>query len=196
MSYRAPGMSASAVEPSHSPSSSRHSKPSPRPGPYRNSISSTRSHLSPPLQSATLKRLLSPGPEDLSDNKRSRMDNTKRRISSPTGGRSTPLPSSRPSPVPFRARQGSHSPETRQPLDPYPPPSPPLPAVLPPHPRSVGAGSSSHSSTSGPIATLAFVPLHDPATSVELGSFAIPQGQAPARLLTFKPLPLETALCE
>ncbi|KAF8060933.1 TPR-like protein [Lyophyllum atratum] len=157
------------VEPSHSPtisSGSRHSHPSPRPAPsHRNSVSSTRSHVSPPIQAASLKRPLSPG-SDESDNKRSRIDNNKRRVSSPSG-RGTPLPSTRPSPIPFRTQPvpavpPSHSPEARQPHDPYPP-SPTLPAVLPPHPRPVGAGLSSSASHGGassvpialpPIATL------------------------------------------
>ncbi|KAF5377270.1 hypothetical protein D9615_006427 [Tricholomella constricta] len=158
-SYRAPGVQPSA-EPSHSPTisaGSRHSDPSPRPAPsHRNSVSSTRSHVSPPIPSATLKRPLSPGSDELSDNKRSRIDHSKRRASSPSGGRGTPLPSTRPSPIPFRTQPvpASHSPEARQPHDPYPP-SPPLPAVLPPHPRPVGAGlssSTSHGASSGPIA--------------------------------------------
>ncbi|KAG6891008.1 hypothetical protein C0992_011285 [Termitomyces sp. T32_za158] len=157
-SYRAPGAPVSG-EPSHSPtisSGSRHSQSSPQPAPsHRNSVSSTRSHVSPPVQSATLKRPLSPG-SDESDNKRSR--NEKRRVSSPSGGHSTPLPSSRPSPIPFRTQPApvSRSPDGRQPHDTYPPPSPPLPAVLPPHPRPVGAGLSSHSTNMAlpPIATL------------------------------------------
>ncbi|KAF8887713.1 hypothetical protein BD779DRAFT_1800440 [Infundibulicybe gibba] len=138
---------------------SRHTDPSPRPPPsHRNSVSSTKSHTSPPIQSAALKRALSPGPEDVMDSKRSRMDIMKRR-SSPSGRR-TPALSTRPSPIPFRTQPASHSPEARQPLDPYPP-SPPLPAVLPPHPRPIGAGLASHGSSSGsvpmtlpPIATL------------------------------------------
>ncbi|RDB29062.1 General transcriptional corepressor ssn6 [Hypsizygus marmoreus] len=162
-SYRAPGAPASA-EPSHSPTistGSRHSHPSPRPVPsHRNSVSSSRSHVSPPMPSASLKRPLSPGSEELSDNKRSRLDSSKRRVSSPSG-RGTPLPSTRPSPIPFRTQPAptSHSPETRQPHDPYPP-SPPLPAVLPPHPRPVGAGLSS----SGPIALPPIATLSPPST--------------------------------
>jgi hypothetical protein len=156
-SYRAPD---SATDPSHSPTGSRHSDPSPRPGVHRNSVSSTRSHVSPPMSSATLKRPLSPGPEE-SDNKRSRMEGVKRRVSSPAG---VPRPSSRPSPIPFRTQPASHSPEARQPLDPYPPPSPPLPAVLPPHPRPVGAGLS-HVSTSGPIALPPIATLSPPSTT-------------------------------
>ncbi|KAG5732078.1 General transcriptional corepressor ssn6 [Termitomyces sp. T112] len=157
-SYRAPGVPLT-VEPSHSPtisSGSRHSQSSPQPVPsHRNSVSSTRSHVSPPVQSATLKRPLSPG-SDESDNKRSRIE--KRRASSPSGGRTTPLPSTRPSPIPFRTQPApvSHSPDARQTHDTYPPPSPSLPAVLPPHPRPVGAGLSSHSANMAlpPIATL------------------------------------------
>ncbi|KAG6831633.1 hypothetical protein H0H92_008710 [Tricholoma furcatifolium] len=156
--YRAPGPPP-VGEPAHSPtisSGSRHSHPSPRPAvSHRNSVSSTRSQVSPPAQPAPLKRPLSPG-SDESDNKRSRVE--KRRASSPSNGRNTPLPSTRPSPIPFRTQPVavSHSPDTRQQHDTYPPPSPPLPAVLPPHPRPVGAGLSSHSANMAlpPIATL------------------------------------------
>jgi glucose repression mediator protein len=154
-SYRAPE---SAADPSHSPIGNRHNDPSPRPGVHRNSVSSTRSHVSPPMSSVTLKRPLSPGPEE-QENKRSRMEGVKRRVSSP----GVPRPSSRPSPIPFRTQPASHSPEARQPLDSYPPPSPPLPAVLPPHPRPVGAGHS-HVSTSGPIALPPIATLSPPST--------------------------------
>jgi general transcriptional corepressor CYC8 len=157
-SYRAPD---SATDPSHSPSA-RHSDPAP----HRNSVSSTRSHATPPLSSATLKRPLSPGSDDALDNKRSRLEGAKRRASSPAGGLGTPLPSSRHSPVPFRIQAASHSPEARQPLDPYPPPSPPLPAVLPPHPRPVGAGLSSHG-TSGPIALPPIATLSPPSSPTD-----------------------------
>ena len=164
-SYRA---SDSAADPSHSPAGSRHSDPSPRPAPHRNSVSSSRSHVSPPIPPATLKRPLSPNPEDVLDNKRSRMEGAKRHVSSPTGGPGTPLPSSRPSPIPFRTQPASHSPEARQPLDPYPPvppPSPPTLGVLPPHPRPVGtAGLLSHGSTSGPIALPPIATLSPPST--------------------------------
>ncbi|KAG6841531.1 hypothetical protein C0991_009896 [Blastosporella zonata] len=153
-SYRAPGPPGGG-EPSHSPtisSGSRHSHSSPRPPPsHRNSVSSTRSHVSPPAQVASLKRPLSPG-SDESETKRSRVE--KRRASSPSGGRGTPLPSTRPSPIPFRTQPipVPHSPDTRQPHDTYPP-SPPLPAVLPPHPRPVGASHGANMALP-PIATL------------------------------------------
>ncbi|KDR84740.1 hypothetical protein GALMADRAFT_233056 [Galerina marginata CBS 339.88] len=161
-SYRA--NSASGPEaPSHSPTISSHSRlsdPSPRPPPsHRNSVSSN--HASPPVQPTPLKRALSPGPEDPdNNNKRSRVDIMKRRISSPSGGRRTPLPSTRPSPIPFRTQPASHSPEARG--DPFPPsPSLPDPAVFPPHPRPVGAGhAQAHASSVStsialpPIATL------------------------------------------
>ncbi|KAH9487170.1 General transcriptional corepressor ssn6 [Psilocybe cubensis] len=129
--------------PAHSPTISSHSgrlsDPSPRPAPsHRNSVSSN--HTSPPSQSQPLKRALSPGPEDDNGSKRSRLDMMKqRRISSPSGGRRTPIPSTRPSPIPFRTQLASHSPEAREPF----PPSPSLPAVLPPHPRPIGAGHAS-----------------------------------------------------
>lgn len=154
----APEPSQNTEGPSHSPTvsvGSRHSDPSPRPpASHRNSVSSTRSHASPPSQTAPLKRALSPGPEE-SESKRSRMEVLKRRASSPNGRR-TPVPSSRPSPIPFRTQPTtSHSPESRQAHDTYPP-SPPLPAVLPPHPRPIGAGHGTSSSALPlpPIATL------------------------------------------
>ncbi|KAK0456834.1 TPR-like protein [Armillaria borealis] len=143
--------SSSAPVPSHSPavsSSSRHSDPSSRSHPmHRDSVSSTRSHASPPLLSAPLKRPLSPGVDELSDAKRSRMDLHKRRGTSPP---SRHAPSSRPSPIPFRTQPTSRSPEAHY------PPSPPLPAVLPPHPRPIGSGLSNGSAPIAlpPIATL------------------------------------------
>ncbi|KAF8895032.1 hypothetical protein CPB84DRAFT_1848368 [Gymnopilus junonius] len=153
------GNSASGADaPSHSPTISSHSRlsdPSPRPPPsHRNSISSN--HASPPTQPTSGKRPLSPGPEDSENNKRSRMDMTKRRISSPTNGKPTPVPSSRPSPIPFRTQPASHSPEAR---DPYPhPPSPPLPVVLPPHPRPVGNHAQSLASSAPPPASSIALP--------------------------------------
>ncbi|CAA7264679.1 unnamed protein product [Cyclocybe aegerita] len=159
-SYRAPENPQSSDPPSRSPGHGRHAIPSPRPqASHRNSISSN--HASPPTQTAPLKRALSPGPDDADNNKRSRMDLMKRRISSPSGGRRTPVPSTRPSPIPFRtqpaSQPASHSPEARDQF----PPSPSLPAVLPPHPRPIGAGhAQSHASGSTnaialpPIATL------------------------------------------
>ena len=153
-SYRAPDNSGLAGDaPSHSPTissaHSRHSNPSPRPPHHRSSTSSKQ--VSPPPQSAHLKRALSPGPEE-NENKRSRVDMLKRRIS-PSGG----IPSTRLSPIPFRTQPASHSPEARQPHDPYPP-SPSLPSVLPPHPRPIGVGTHvSNASTAialPPIATL------------------------------------------
>ena len=155
-SYRAPDNSGSAGDaPSHSPTMSsahsRHSDPSPRPPHHRSSVSSKQA--SPPP--APLKRALSPGPEE-NENKRSRVDLMKRRTS-PSGGRRTPIPSTRPSPIPFRTQPASHSPEARQPHDSYPP-SPPLPVVLPPHPRPIGVGAHVSSASTAialpPIATL------------------------------------------
>ncbi|PPQ66769.1 hypothetical protein CVT26_009755 [Gymnopilus dilepis] len=149
MGLAALGNSGSGAEgPSHSPTISSHSRlsdPSPRPPPsHRNSVSSN--HASPPAQSAPGKRPLSPGPEDTENNKRSRMDMNKRRISSPSG-KPTPVPSSRPSPIPFRTQPASHSPETH---DHFGPPSPQLPVVLPPHPRPVGNHAQSLASSAPP----------------------------------------------
>ncbi|KAH7907526.1 TPR-like protein, partial [Hygrophoropsis aurantiaca] len=109
--YCAPEMAAPSVDshcvPIHSPtasSGSRHTAASPRPSnSHRDSISSTRSRLSPPSGSASLKRPLSPAPDEM-DNKRTRVDVIKRSASSPSGGRHTPVPSSRPSPIPFRTQ--------------------------------------------------------------------------------------------
>ncbi|KIL71092.1 hypothetical protein M378DRAFT_156044 [Amanita muscaria Koide BX008] len=146
----------------HSPtasSGSRHSDPSPRSMlSHRNSVSSTRSHTSPPVQPVNLKRPLSPGPDDASETKRTRMDMMKQRRGSPPTGRRTPIPSTRPSPpVPLRTQPMSHSPEARQGHEPYPP-SPKLSVVLPPHPRPIGTGLSSHGTSSAtmlpPITTL------------------------------------------
>ena len=147
-------------------SGSRHTDPSPRPHPG----SSNRSRLtSPSSQSGSLKRNLSPVPDELdnNNNKRTRMDGLKRRVTPPAGRRS-PLPSTRPSPIPFRTQPTPHSPETRQALELYAPSSPhhhptslPPHPVLPPHPRPIGAaGLASHGSVGSvpialpPIATL------------------------------------------
>jgi hypothetical protein len=122
--------------PSHSPtisSQSRHTMPSPRVHSHRNSISST--HTSPPAQAAPLKRPLSPGPDESSDNnKRSRVELSKRRVSSPSGGKRTPI-------TPYRPQPASRSPEMRDHF-----PTSPLQVVLPPHPKPMGI--------SPPIATL------------------------------------------
>jgi glucose repression mediator protein len=155
LSYHAPDNSGLAGDaPSHSPTissaHSRHSNSSPRLPHHRGSVSSKQA--SPPP--SHLKRALSPGPEE-NENKRSRVDMIKRRIS-PSGGRRTPIPSTGPSPAPFRTQPASHSPEARQPHDPYPP-SPSLPSVLPPHPRPIGVGTHVSASTAialPPIATL------------------------------------------
>ncbi|KAK0506787.1 hypothetical protein EDD18DRAFT_1375439 [Armillaria luteobubalina] len=146
--------SSSAPVPSHSPavsSLSRHSDPSSRSYPmHRDSVSSTQRHASPPLLSTPLKQPLSPGIDELSDAKRSRMNLHKRRGTSPPlscthpadfltdGDETTPpsrhAPSLHPSPIPFHTQPMSRSPEAHYPQ------SPPLPAVLPPHPRPIGSG--------------------------------------------------------
>ncbi|KAG5221313.1 TPR protein [Salix suchowensis] len=126
----------------HSPSVSTGSRhdPSPRPRHHRDSISSTRSHASPLIPPANLKRPLSPGSDEVSDSKRSRVDAVKRRASSPSNV------------------HDSLSVRRKAVVEPYPP-SPSLPAVLPPHPRPIGSGhSTSHSASQQmalpPIATL------------------------------------------
>ena len=154
--YRAPDP---PLAPAQSPtvSSGRGRLPSPRPAEHRDSVSSSasRGRHSPPSRSNSLKRPLSPAPEDVPENKRTRVDNIRRQ--SP----GTPVPSVRQSPVPFRLQPASRSPEVRQSINepaPYAP-SPPLPAKLPPHPKPIGAGHSSISNGNvhqlPPIATLA-----------------------------------------
>ncbi|KAJ7037454.1 TPR-like protein [Mycena alexandri] len=167
-SYRempAPSMEGTSHSPTVS-SGSRHSdreRERERPMPsHRDSVSSTRSRASPPT---SLKRPLSPS-DDGSDNKRSRVEVLHRR--EPSVGRRTPIPSTRPSPIPFRTQPASHSPETR---DPYPA-SPPLPAVFPPHPRPVGAAglaSSVHISNISPIALPPIATLSPASTAASPG---------------------------
>lgn len=132
------------------------SPPDSRVGPAQTSPHSMAKH--PAMQqrsSPPSKRPLSPGPED-PEPKRTRVDSIGRRMSSP----SAQAPSStRPSPIPFRQQptsQASHSPEMRQELQQQQqqrageyPPSPPLPTMLPPHPRPIGLAHA-HTHTSGP----------------------------------------------
>ncbi|KAF9652054.1 TPR-like protein [Thelephora ganbajun] len=99
---------------------------SPRPmNSHRGSISSNRGDRDSPALStgSNQKRPLSPTSEDngSGDLKRPKVDGPKL---SPT-----------PSPIPFRTQPTSSSPEVRQQASP-----PPLPAVLPPHPRPIGNG--------------------------------------------------------
>lgn len=116
---------------------------SPRPmNSHRGSISSNRGDRDSPALStgSNQKRPLSPTSEDngSGDVKRPKVDGPKL---SPTS-KQTPTPSTRPSPIPFRTQPTSSSPEVRQ-LDAshYRQTSPPpLPAVLPPHPRPIGSG--------------------------------------------------------
>lgn len=152
----------------HSPTvsnGSRHTAASPRPSiSHRGSISSSRSRPSPPGAPGSLKRPLSPTLEEM-DPKRTRVDVSKRSASSPSGGRRTPVPSSQPSPIPFRT-QPSHSPEARQHTESHYTTSPPqLAVVLPPHPRPIGPGHASHASPSVPIALPPIATL-SPASSV------------------------------
>ncbi|KAF7319823.1 TPR-REGION domain-containing protein [Mycena kentingensis (nom. inval.)] len=161
----APPSSAEANN-SHSPTvsaGSRHSdrdRERPRAS-HRDSISSTRSRNSPSSaggqsQSQNLKRPLSPG-EEMGDSKRTRVDVLNR----DSGGRRTPIPSTRPSPIPFRTQPAAHDPTDAR--EPYPA-SPPLPAVFPPHPRPVGmaAGPGSGPIALPPIATLSPAPSPPP----------------------------------
>ncbi|EIM83322.1 TPR-like protein [Stereum hirsutum FP-91666 SS1] len=144
-----PAVSGAAKRVSPTPSmTSRHS--------HRGSISSTRSQHTPP--SAGSKRPLSPA-SDETDNKRTRMEapSSMRRGPSPPPSSSMSHSSTRPSPAPYRTGPSSRSPENRQ-LDKSKqsyPSSPQLPAVLPPHPRPIGAGLAHSSSVNlPPIATL------------------------------------------
>ena len=149
------GPSASAVRPI-SPSSSMRSNS------HRGSISSTRSRASPPPSSVgtTMKRPLSPGPDDI-DAKRTKVEIPVRKTSPPGSA------SSRLSP---RMQPSSHSPESRQAeksKHPSYPSSPQLPSVLPLPPRPIGAGLSHSSNTLPPIATLSPTstspsPAHEP----------------------------------
>lgn len=109
---------------------------------HRGSISSNRGDRdSPALSTGSNKRPLSPMSEDngSGDIKRPKVDGPKL---SPTS-KQTPTPSTRPSPIPFRTQPPSSSPEVRQ-LEAshyrQASPPPPLPAVLPPHPRPIGNG--------------------------------------------------------
>jgi len=174
-SYRAPDVPPPSAgtqrTPTHSPAvSSGRGQPSPHPSvSHRNSVSSStsRSRHSSPSRTNSLKRPLSTGPEDIGDNKRSRISTVVRKPSPPSGGRRTPVPSTRPSPIPFRTQPASHSPEILQSKNSQPyPTSPSLPVVLPPHPRPIGAGLSSHNSSGPinlpPIATFPSVALNSP----------------------------------
>lgn len=149
----------------HSPTSGRGQIPSPRPSlSNRESLSSgaSRSRQSSPSRTGSLKRPLSDGPDE-GDHKRSRIDAIIGKPSSSGGnGRRTPVPSTRPSPIPFRTQPASRSPETHQAITSTQAPphyltTPPLPPVLPPHPKPYGMSSSQHKPTPislPPIATL------------------------------------------
>ena len=119
--------------------------------------------VSPP---STVKRPLSPGPEDpVIEAKRSRVGSMSRRMSSPSAPATT---STRPSPIPFRQQPTSHSPEMRTGAEHAPsyPPSPALPTMLPPHPRPIGAmGATLAGHTSGPGMPLAPLTRSPPAAS-------------------------------
>ncbi|KAJ7071587.1 TPR-like protein [Mycena amicta] len=138
--YDEPGVADALMGPpmanSQSPTVSSGSRHSDRERPmasHRDSVSSTRSRNSPPSAAGpSLKRPLSAS-DDMGENKRSRVDVLHHERRDSSGGRRTPIPSTRPSPIPFRT-QAAHDPEAREPY----PASPPLPAVFPPHPRPVG----------------------------------------------------------
>ncbi|TDL15850.1 hypothetical protein BD410DRAFT_902365 [Rickenella mellea] len=115
---------------------------------HRRSISSASNSHSPPVSAggsnSTLKRPLSPGPsESAAENKRSKIEflnREQRRVSPP--GRHSPLPPTRPSPIPFRTEvrmhdrsppssgSGSSGIPTSLPLP--PPPSAVVAPILPP----------------------------------------------------------------
>ncbi|KAG2148644.1 uncharacterized protein EDB93DRAFT_1144059 [Suillus bovinus] len=73
------------------------------------------------------------------DTKRSWVDGSKHSMSSPSGSQHTPIPSSRPSPMPF-CTQPLHSPDSRHTESHYPTSPPQLAVVLLPHPRPIGPG--------------------------------------------------------
>ncbi|KAF8436966.1 hypothetical protein L210DRAFT_3647785 [Boletus edulis BED1] len=131
-------LSQSYIAPMHSPTlsnGSRHTVTSPCPGiPHHGSVSTS-------------------DVDDL-DNKHMRVDSIKSGLPSPTG-QHTPVPSSRPSPIPFRTQPASHSPKSRQHADAghaYLPSPPTISMLLPPHLRPIGSGHGSHPSSSVPIA--------------------------------------------
>ncbi|KAF8122025.1 hypothetical protein EV363DRAFT_1558455 [Boletus edulis] len=155
-------LSQSHIAPMHSPTlsnGSRHTVTSPCPGiPHHGRPS--------PPGGATLKRPLSPDVDDL-DNKHMRVDSIKSGLPSPTG-QHTPVPSSRPSPIPFRTQPASHSPESRQHADAghaYLPSPPTISMSLPPHLRPIGSGHGSHPSSSVPIALPPIAPLSPASTA-------------------------------
>jgi general transcriptional corepressor CYC8 len=128
--------------------------PSMRSHSHRGSVSSTRSRASPPPSSggASMKRPLSPGPDDV-DNKRTKVE----------------IPARKPSPP------SSHSPENRQVEKSKHssfPSSPQLPSVLPLPPRPIGTGLS-HSSN--PVAL-------PPITTLSPASTAPSPGHEPERM--------------
>ncbi|KAI0040507.1 TPR-like protein [Auriscalpium vulgare] len=151
MGLAAGGFHGSMSGPAHPPAPRPISR-SPSVRSHRGSVSSTRSHHTPPGTlaggSGPLKRPLSPA-DDGEASKRTKME-------APPAGRrgSSPMPS-RPSPMPFHKQSTSTSrspPQERTKHASYPS-SPQLPAVLPPHPRPLGAGLSSAVALP-PIATL------------------------------------------
>ncbi|KAF7972576.1 hypothetical protein HWV62_17708 [Athelia sp. TMB] len=143
---------------------------SPRPSLSARESASSGASRSPPSRagSGTLKRPLSPGPDE-GEHKRTRIDALVGKASPPTStsanaGRRTPVPSTRPSPIPFRTHlAASRSPEQQQPPASRYAASPALPPVLPPHPKpyglsSAGGGGKGAGVSLPPIATLSSTP--------------------------------------
>ena len=152
-SYRTHVPSSQPLPPPPAQGSSGRASPRPM-NSHRGSISSNRGDRdSPALSTGSNKRPLSPMSEDNGngDIKRPKVDGPKL---SPTS-KQTPTPSTRPSPIPFRTQPPSASPEVRQ-LDAghyrQTSPPPPLPVVLPPHPRPIGNGMAGMALP--PIATI------------------------------------------
>ncbi|KAI0689680.1 hypothetical protein C8T65DRAFT_106406 [Cerioporus squamosus] len=148
------------------PSSSRMPPPSP-PQPHLARRPSVSSRTSP----SSNKRPLSPGPDEHVDAKRSRVGSMSQRVSPPTNGRPTPTPGpgTRLSPIPFRQQPTSHSPDQRQPDARSYPNSPQLPTMLPPHPRPIGGGFSSHGPGLPPMTTRS-PSTHSPAEDERMNS--------------------------
>ena len=118
---------------------------------HRASISSTSSRASPPLGSVTttMKRPLSPGPDDV-DPKRLKVEISARKASPPASALSCPS-------LPFWTQMSSHSPENRlgeNSKHPSYSPGPQLPVVLPLPPCLIDTGLSHTPNVLLPVAKL------------------------------------------